>query len=321
MVSRVGEKVQSMAWFKQIKPCIGLCLWLGGFNVSVAAMTEAVVPSEGQKEAKQLSPTKLRGFSIPRSHSVELKDGERDYKLFIKLPRGYDAPKNAQRQYPVIYMTDAMYSFQIISGATRFPMNAGYMRHAILVGISWELGLKGDLSRVRDYTPSKDNRWTKTTGEAKRHLAFLRNQVIPYLDSHYRTDASQRTYVGNSLGGLFGAYILSQQLAQSSSSLFESFILGSPSMWFDNKRLLNQLAQQRTELGANRARVFIGIGELETPAGSGSRHDMVADAKALYRLLSDNRPEELTKLLIIPEAKHATAFPTTATQGLYWLYH
>ena len=259
-------------------------------------------------------------FSIPRSHTVQINDDARSYRLYIKLPKGYKSSENRDKQYPVIYLTDAMYTFQIMSGVTRFPMNSKQMAPAIIVGISWELGLKSDHSRVRDYTPTVDTSWKKVTGGADRHLQFIKRKIIPYIDQNYRTDANQRTYVGNSLGGLFGAYILLQQ-----PDLFKNYLIGSPSFWWHDRYFLTQFAKNITSLNQLEANVFIGIGALEhNGEGGDSEHNMVADAqhfKALLNNVTSSSPAFNSKLLIIDEAHHATAFATSAIHGMDWLFN
>ena len=126
-------------------------------------------------------------FEIPRSEIVELEDSKtkRVYPIYIKLPPSYH--RMANNRYPVIYITDANYAFQIISGATRFPMNSGKMQQAILVGISYSKDSRGDRSRIRDFTPVYAKSWKKTTGEAENHMRFIREQVFNFIDNHYRT--------------------------------------------------------------------------------------------------------------------------------------
>ncbi|MCL1146958.1 alpha/beta hydrolase [Shewanella marinintestina] len=260
-------------------------------------------------------------FHIPRSHTVKIKDNERTYKLYIKLPKGYKSSANRETDYPVVYLTDAMYTFQIMSGVTRFPMNSKQMAPTIIVGISWELGMQGDSSRVRDYTPTVDKRWHKVTGGADRHLGFLQNKVIPYIEQNYRTDPSQRTYVGNSLGGLFGAYVLLKQPA-----LFTNYLLGSPSFWWQQQVLLEQFENNKQQLAKLNANVFVGIGALEhNGRGGSSEFDMVGDAQRFSSLLSSLTQAQTgtlnSKILLINEAHHATAFATTAIHGMDWLFN
>ena len=250
-------------------------------------------------------------FEIPRSHIIELKDpdSERVYPLFIKLPRSYDNRKD--KSYPVIYLTDAWYSFQIVSGATRFPMNTGKMQEAIIVGISYSKGSRGPSSRIRDYTHIEDPSWKYQTGNAKEHISFIEKSVFSFIEKNYRVNES-RTFVGNSLGGLLGAYILFTK-----PDMFNNYVIGSPSVWFKD----NHILKIKTEPNLNKHKVFIAVGANESLELESSKHDMVKGAKELEsKLSSDLFPNTNVKLYIIQDANHETAFPTTAIQGLYWLF-
>lgn len=253
----------------------------------------------------------ISSFEIPRSSVIDIRDpvSDRVYPIFIKLPASYK--RNDTKSYPVIYLTDAWYSFQIVSGATRFPMNSGKMQEAIIVGISYSKGSKGPSSRVRDYTHKKDSGWKLQTGKALQHAHFIENSIFPYIKSQYRVNNS-RTYVGNSLGGLFGAYIFLTK-----PKMFNNYILGSPSVWFNN----NDILKIKSELNLNKHKVFIAVGANETIELDSPQHDMVNGAKELESKLSGEMlPNVEVKLLTIQGANHETAFPTTAIQGLYWLF-
>ena len=252
---------------------------------------------------------------IPRATKITLMDPdtEQTYPIYIKLPRSYKSSND--KVYPVVYMMDAPYAFQIVSGATRFPMNTNKMDEAILVGIGYARGMGGQSSRIRDFTPLKSSLWRKETGRAAKHLAFIESQVINYMEKHYRVDPNNRTFMGNSLGGLLGGYILLTK-----PELFHNYVLGSPSFWFHNGyifKLEHELAAKRQTV---KARVFIGIGERETAKLDG-KYDMVQDAQAFTKRLESWQPTGLqVKLMVFPEANHETAFPMTAIQGLHWLY-
>ena len=250
-------------------------------------------------------------FAIPRSKVLDITDpvSGRVYPLFIKLPRSYD-PQLSQT-YPVIYLTDALYSFQLISGATRFPMNSGTMQEFIIVAISYDKGSKGAQSRVRDYTQRKAHDWKLMTGKAAEHATFIRETVFSYIETHYRADPAKRTFVGNSLGGLFGAYILFSQ-----PDMFSNYIIGSPSVWFADNDILTQ-SVVKSELAK---RVYMAVGAQESPE-FGQQQDMLAGAKALAQKIEQRQSQLITlKFSVIENATHTTAFPTTVIQGLDWLY-
>tara|TARA_R110002153_G_scaffold124543_11_gene271048 strand:- start:62 stop:892 length:831 start_codon:yes stop_codon:yes gene_type:complete len=250
-------------------------------------------------------------FEIPRSNTVELTDPttKRVYPVFIKTPRSYGS--NTDKNYPVIYLMDALYSFQIASGATRFPMNSGAMQEAIIVGLSYSKGSKGASSRIRDYTPSKATSWKLQTGDAEGHGKFIAETVFPYIKASYRVSSSQSTFVGNSLGGLFGAYMLFKH-----PEMFSSYILGSPSVWFNNHDILTMnITKPSLPI-----KVYLSVGSLEQPE-FGEKQDMLAGAKQLAEKIAAQSGDNTTlKFRVIKEARHATAFPTTLIQGLDWIY-
>lgn len=249
---------------------------------------------------------------IPRTQVFELSHplNQRVYPLWVKLPSSYQ--RNTSKRYPVIYVTDAPYAFQIVSGVTRFPMNSNKMQEAIIVGLSYAKADKGPQSRVRDYTPVKDDGWKLETGGADAYADYIEQVVFPFMAKHYRVQQDNRTFVGNSLGGLLGAYLLLSRPA-----LFDNYLLGSPSVWYHKEVLLSMPAQHYQA----QRRVFIAVGEFETPDKSGMQHDMVVGAAKLTRHLEVAVGKKLTiNTVKINGAYHETAFASTASQGLYWLY-
>jgi predicted alpha/beta superfamily hydrolase len=255
-----------------------------------------------------------RLFEIPGSEVIPIRDSGsgREYELYIKLPPNYSKDK----KYPAVYIMDAKENFQIVSGAMSYPTNFGYIDGLILVGISWEKDFRPDLSRQRDYTPTVAKGFKDPTGQADKHLAFIRNDVIKYVEQNYSADPGRRAYVGHSFGGLFGGYILLTQ-----PDTFQNYILGSPSFWYDNEVIMTIESENAKKHADIDARVYISVGQLEGPPYTKERHQMPKLAEAFYsRLKSRNYKNLSIKFETIASANHATAFPTTATQGLWWLF-
>jgi len=190
-------------------------------------------------------------------------------------------------------------------------MNTGKMQEAIIVGISYSKGSRGPSSRIRDYTHIEDSSWKFQTGKAKEHISFIEKSIFSFIEKNYRVNES-RTFVGNSLGGLLGAYILFTK-----PDMFNNYVLGSPSVWFKD----NDILKIKTEPNLKKHKVFIAVGANETIKLDSPKHDMVKGAKEPELKLSGELfPNTRVKLLNIQGANHETAFPTTATQGLYWLF-
>ena len=91
--------------------------------------------------------------------------------------------------------------------------------------------------RAFDLTPTRNvDEERRYRGEYKRDVrtgggaAFLRvliEELIPDIEARYRANGD-RTLVGYSMGGLFGAYVLFQ-----SPETFKRIVLVSPSLWWD----------------------------------------------------------------------------------------
>lgn len=263
-------------------------------------------------------------YEIPGSSVFELEDNFSQeqasgnvYPIYVKLPRSYhrnSSKHSFEKHYPVIYLTDAPYTFPLVSGAVRFPMNSGVMEEAIIVGVGYAKGSRGQASRVRDFTPVKAQSWKMITGGAAAHADFFSSVLLPFISNKYRTENQKRTFVGNSLGGLFGAYLLFNHPA-----LFDSYIIGSPSVWFDDDYILSTKLDKLRKL-TSPVQVYVSVGKLETPE-HGEGQDMVMGAQKLATKIKALEHSHISlKFSLIENARHATAFPTTVIQGLDWIY-
>lgn len=253
-------------------------------------------------------------FTLSKIQILPIKDTQaiRQYELYVKLPEGY--LKNKDKIYPVIYLTDALWQIELLSGATEF-----LMEDVILVGISWQKDInealmkeKGEhVSRNRDYSISKSSnpeiQAKYQLGQASNHLTFLRNDVIKTIEKNYRTDPDNRTYFGFSSGGRFGAYILMAQ-----PDTFKNYILGSPSLWRDVP-LLFSLEHSSLKSKKSAINLFISYGELEKKLST-HIEDFVTKLKAKkYEGLSS------IKHVVIESSGHSDSFPMLGVRSVKWL--
>ncbi|WP_449406206.1 alpha/beta hydrolase [Massilia phosphatilytica] len=214
----------------------------------------------------------------------------RDYQVFVALPDSY---RSSNRRYPVLFVTDANYAFPVARGiAQRLAKHAG-MEEVIVVGLSYAHGDTPVYSRRRDYTPAVPRRQdyaadmpgrTPAFGEAQAYGRFIAADVFPLVAANYRADMSRKIFVGHSYGSLLGL-----QLLPSEPRTFDHYILGSPSLWFDQGVMFER--EQDYAKGHNDmpASVFFGIGGRETLGKDRKRSrteenaDMVADLCRLRR--------------------------------------
>lgn len=272
-----------------------------------AANSQANSQANSEANSQASSPAReFKAYDLPRTEVVPIRDSKSggQYELYIKLPEGYS--ENTDLKYPVIYTTDAKWHMDLLSGASEY-----LMPNTILVGVSWQLGLNDErehVSRFRDYTVMKIENAPVPTGEASSHLAFMRGDVIKYVEKNYRTKPDERAYLGYSLGGAFGAYILFAE-----PDTFNHYILGSPA--FDERDIafITELAAKMTEQKQNvSANVFVSIGELETTE---------MDITKTFAAMLEQRSRRLSfaGLQIIEGSDHGTAVPETFVRSVKWL--
>ncbi len=255
--------------------------------------------------------SELKPYEMPRTEVAPIQENgtDRQYELYVKLPEDY--AENADTRYPVIYTTDAVVHMDMLSGSTEF-----LMPEVILVGISYQknhVDVRADASRFRDYSVTAfnnpENQARFQGGQASNHLDFIRNEVMPYVETRYRTIPSERTYFGYSLGGTFGAYIL---LAQPDT--FKHYILGSPAFGTTGLPYIDEFeaetALRQDEMNVN---VFVSLGEQEA-----DQREKVDHFIEVLRRRSE-AGLALTGLEIIEDSNHSTAFPETVIRGVKWL--
>jgi len=250
---------------------------------------------------------------MPHTQVVPIKHSATgaQYELYVKLPKSYHEKQDVK--YPVIYFTDAVWHIEALSAATSF-----LMENVILVGISWQIdipeeqqqALGAHASRYRDYTfnPSDDPdiQAKYQLGQANNHLAFIRNDVIPHVESLYRTDSQNRSYFGYSAGGLFGLYVLLSQ-----PDTFNHYLLGSPSVLNHVPALAALAKKTKPTPERMKTNVYISYGKQEEELGK--RIDSV------IAVLEGKNDSFLRIERDVHEGSHQTAFPVTAVQSVEWL--
>ncbi|WP_257387048.1 alpha/beta hydrolase [Tahibacter caeni] len=261
-------------------------------------------------------------------HALQSAALGRRYPLLVSLPRDYAA--SAGRRYPVLYVTDVNYAFPLVRSIAAMVGDKGAgLEDFILVGLGYADGDTPPYSRRRDYTPTRNGPRDAESdesgrpplhGEAEAYRRFIAEEVFPFVEAHYRADPARRIFAGHSYGALFGAHVLLTE-----PRMFERYILSSPSLWFDDRVMLER--ESRYALGHDDlpAKVFFAIGSYETvKPGSGERRynrtrDMVADLRAFEARLASRRYPNLTvDSTLVADEDHLSAYPVAITRGLRW---
>lgn len=174
--------------------------------------------------------------SLPSSNSesrVFFRSLSDTLSISVYLPENYAKP--SKTHYPVVYLLDANVYFDIMASIIRKYSAIGLSPEVILVGIGYKDFAALDSLRTRDYTypvaiPDYE---MSTSGGGLRFLSALTNELMPYINSKYRTLPSRQILAGHSLGGYFSAFALLQQMSGTHSA-FYGYIAASPSLHYNN---------------------------------------------------------------------------------------
>lgn len=210
--------------------------------------------------------------------------------LNIYLPQGYS--QNDTASYPVIYLLDgsAHEDFLHIVGLVQFFNLQLRMPETIVVGIA-------NVDRRRDFTfPTKVQELKAaypTTGSSAPFMDFIEKELQPFVDKHYKT-SSAKMLIGQSLGGLLATEILLKK-----PELFSSYLIVSPSLWWDDQSLLQEAPQWLAQQRDSERQVYISVGK--------EGKVMERDARQLVQVLKKSGKRNLrTDFVYLPKENHAT---------------
>lgn len=105
-------------------------------------------------------------------------------------------------------------------------------------------------------------------GKGDVYGRVLINRVKPYIDAHYRTrpEARYTGLGGSSLGGL-----ISLHLGLEHPDIFGRLLVVSPSVWWDNRRILSEVQSLGTSTGQ---KIWLDIGTEEGPNALQNSRDL-----------------------------------------------
>ncbi|MBA4038844.1 MAG: hypothetical protein C0468_00675 [Planctomyces sp.] len=221
--------------------------------------------------------------------------------LLVWLPPGYDAPENATRTYPVLYMQDGQNLFQQFPGtpaewgadetATEL-ITAGRVEPVIIVGIP-----HAGAARATEYTPIQ--LLDGATPRGGRYVSWLLSEVMPRVDRAFRTKRGPEfTAIG---GSSFGA-VIAMEAAAEHPDVFGKVLLESMSITRNNgAALAHFLAKPRFP-----SVVYWGMGGRELfDSGTPEQNARFVEGTEAFDKALAQRPEvKAKKFVVVPDAVH-----------------
>ena len=142
----------------------------------------------------------------------------------------------------MIYVLDAEANFTFLTGVVSKFQSGFYpeMPESIIVGITNENG-----DRTKDFTHINDVNFLK----------FIQTELFPFMQNKYRTN-DFRLLIGHSLGGYFALKTLYNH-----PRIFNGYVAHDPSIWFNDKELLNLYQNLEKHNFENRFLMITQVGE------------------------------------------------------------
>jgi predicted alpha/beta superfamily hydrolase len=263
-------------------------------------------------------------------HRLDSQQTGRTYAITVSLPLGYTASpgedwpfNNTPPKWPTLYVLDGNWYAGMVAGIIRPMCWCGSTTDAIVVGIGYpedenplEAVRASFVRRDHDLTPVHDEATEKSmtqtfkrpvpNGDAGNFHKFLRDELIPFIETTYRADPARRILVGHSYGGLFGLFGLF-----TTPDLFESLILGSPTLAYGNRFTFQQEEAFAKEHKVLPAKVYLYAAELEESLDDTT----LTDTLRMGVILQSRHYEGFTLVRhIFPDQNHCEV----AAPGFHW---
>lgn len=279
-------------------------------NLLIIIFTFSTLITFGQTK-RPTETTKSKPFVLGLIDEIQSKALAEKRILNIYLPEGYK--QGDTTKYPVIYLLDgsADEDFIHIVGLVQFNSFewVNQVPKSIVVGIA-------TVDRKRDFTfltsVERDQKSYPTTGHSDQFISFIEKELEPYIQSKYKTN-SDKTIIGQSLGGLLAAEILIKK-----PILFNRYIIISPSIWWDNGSLLNQESKIDESNFNQHTKVYIAVGK-EGLTPTEVPRVMEVDANLLTEKIKGFKNVKVY-FDYLPQENHATIMHQAVSNAFKFLY-
>jgi predicted alpha/beta superfamily hydrolase len=228
-----------------------------------------------------------------------------DYWIYVHAPD----PGAEPGPWPVMLFMDGDDQFSYGVKAYRTVRAAGAVPPLLLVGVGYGASYgRGTNQRGRDYTPAHHPD-EPSSGGAEAFLKFLAGTLWPELGRRYPLHPKARGIAGHSLGSLLVLHALFQK-----TPFFTCHLASAPSIWWDNRAILDHAKRLRAHQATLPARLYLGVGgkDSESMLGDLALLEAQLAAKPFAGL-------EITSERF-PKRDHYTALADTFPAGLKVLF-
>jgi predicted alpha/beta superfamily hydrolase len=252
------------------------------------------------------------GQEIAKVETIKIHSKALNQKRVILVFTPQDYKEEIFENYNVIYVFDAQERefFSFTHSVISFLSNG--QKKYIVVGITSPYIEKYDYARNNDFLPvleteSAKKRFGKYSGNADNFLKYVKNEVITYIENHYRV-GPQRIAVGHSLGASFILYSMVKD-----QGLFNAYFAISPNFAYDNDRLARELLRFDYNKLKN---TFLYLSNANE--GKGYWQQWIPARNKVYYFLDTSKNLKTLHFVIkkFPNETHWSTFAPSLTYGL-----
>lgn len=257
-------------------------------------------------------------ITIGKKYTLSSSILQEKREFWVYLPPDYNHADYAPARYPVVYLLDGDANFHSFTGLQEILSKGPYasIPPMIIVGIL-------NTDRTRDLTPSASGRKAyydqkstlyQQSGGNSQFIAFLQQELRPYIDSAYRT-SGYNILNGHSFGGLTAVNILLHH-----TCLFNAYIIIDPSLWWDEQLMLQQGDSIFPQKNFSGTSIYVAMAHKEiVPQDTATDHPTAIRAfeQQLQRI---QPPGPRWKFRYYPEDDHGTVPLPAEFDGLKFIY-
>lgn len=256
-------------------------------------------------------------IEIGEIHTIKSTILNEEREFWVYLPNNYNDTIYAPEKYPVTYFLDGDRHFHSLTGIHNFLSKGPYasLPQMIMVGILTKNNRDRDLTPTKVNDPNKGKRYNfPNSGGNEKFMQFVEKELIPKINTNYRTNG-YKTLIGHSFGGLT---VLNTILTK--KDLFNSYITIDPSVWWDNRYVLNKAKEKLKTIDLSKKRLYFAqANNLSTPQDTARWHERAI--VAFKKELEDNPKSGLKwKYRFFEQDDHGTISLPSEYFGLKYIY-
>jgi len=223
---------------------------------------------------------------------IKSKNTGHDYLIQIYKPPV--APP--QHGYPVLYILDGNATFPSAANIAE-SIGAGSAKLGLaplmIVAVGYPQQKTFDVQkRAYDYTPKPSAEFQAQGkykyGGADKFINFLNDELKPEIAKQFPVNSQQQSLYGHSFGGLLVLYHFFQK-----PDAFQRYFAASPSLWFDQGMLFQQLNDWQSQKQNNSPMLLTTVGTHEQ-GGPRTQLDNKFNETDFFKALENKRSDQFS---------------------------